>query len=84
MAGPKLFGHLHLTTSASWNIPYSCNRGVAHCIALSLEGNVTEFIESEPTFDVMLISSSGVPVHHTAPTTRNTVIAREYPTEEGE
>lgn len=78
------FGHLHLTTSGSWNgIPYSCNRGVAHRIALSLEGNVTEFIESEPTFDVMLISSSGVLVHHTAPTTHNTVIAREYPTEDG-
>lgn len=78
------FGHLHLTTSGSWNgIPYSCNRGVAHRIALSLEGDVTEFIEAEPTFDVMLISSNGVLVHHTAPTTDSAVIAREYPTEDG-
>ncbi|AHG50203.1 hypothetical protein RLEG12_00955 (plasmid) [Rhizobium leguminosarum bv. trifolii CB782] len=78
------FGHLHLTTSGSWNgIPYSCNRGVAHRIALTLEGTVTEFIEAEPTFDVMLISSSGVLVHHTAPTTDSAVIAREYPTEDG-
>jgi len=78
------FGHLHLTTSGSWNgIPYSCNRGVAHRIALNLEGDVTEFIESEPTFDVMLISSDGVVVHHTAPTTDSAIIAREYPTEDG-
>lgn len=78
------FGHLHLTTSGSWNgIPYSCNRGVAHRIALSLEGDVTEFIEAEPTFDVMLISSNGVLVHHTAPATESAVIAREYPTEDG-
>lgn len=78
------FGHLHLTTSGSWDgIPYSCNRGVAHRIALSLEGDVTEFIDAEPTFDVMLISSNGVLVHHTAPTTESAVIAREYPTEDG-
>ncbi|MEH7876177.1 metallophosphoesterase [Rhizobium laguerreae] len=78
------FGHLHLTTSGSWNgIPYSCNRGVAHRIALSLDGDVTEFIEAEPTFDVMLISPNGVLVHHTAPTTATSVIAREYPTEDG-
>lgn len=79
-----VFGHLHLTTSGSWNgIPYSCNRGVAHRIALSLDGDVTEFVESEPTFDVMLISSGGVLVHHTSPTTNSAVIAREYPTENG-
>ncbi|CAH2394121.1 conserved hypothetical protein [Mesorhizobium prunaredense] len=78
------FGHLHLTTAGSWNgVPYSCNRGVAHRIALSLEDSVAEFIQSEPTFDVMLISSSGVLVHHTAPVADSDVIAREYATEDG-
>ncbi|WP_018099637.1 metallophosphoesterase [Sinorhizobium meliloti] len=78
------FGHLHLTTSGSWNgIPFSCNRGVAHQIVLNFEGVVTEFIEAVPTFAVMLISENSVLVHHAAPVATSDIIAREYATDDG-
>lgn len=78
------FGHLHLTTSGSWRgLPYSCNRGVAHRIALSLDAAVTAYVEAKPTFDVMLISEDGVFVHHTAPVVESDIIAKEYPTDDG-
>lgn len=79
------FGHLHLTTSGSWRgIPYSCNRGTGHRIALDLDGDITAYVDSEPTFDVMLVSTDGVFVHHTAPVAEADVIAREYATEDGQ
>lgn len=78
------FGHLHLTTSGVWHgIPFSCNRGVSHRIALSFKPGITEFMESEPTYDIVTITEAGVLVHHTAPVEDDDIIAREYPTDDG-
>ncbi|MGL6210344.1 MAG: phosphodiesterase [Paracoccaceae bacterium] len=78
------FGHLHLTTSGSWNgIPFSCNRGTCHRIALSFADGAVEYVGSEPTYDVLILSDTGVTVHHTAPFTKDSVIAREYATPDG-
>ncbi|MDK1494255.1 phosphodiesterase [Sinorhizobium sp. 7-81] len=78
------FGHLHLTTSGIWHgIPFSCNRGVSHRIALSFKPGVTEFMESEPTYDIITVTEAGVLVHHTSPVTDGDIIAREYPTDDG-
>jgi 3',5'-cyclic-AMP phosphodiesterase len=78
------FGHLHLTTMGSWHgIPFSCNRGTCHRIALGFGGGAVEYVASEPTFDVLILSDTGVTVHHTAPFTKDSVIAREYETPDG-
>jgi 3',5'-cyclic-AMP phosphodiesterase len=78
------FGHLHLTTTGAWHgIPFSCNRGTCHRIALSFGSDRIEFVQSEPTYDVLKISDSGLSVHHTAPVAPAMLIAREYPTPDG-
>jgi 3',5'-cyclic-AMP phosphodiesterase len=78
------FGHLHLTTTGRWDrLSFSCNRGTCHRIALSLDSEMLEFVDSDPAYDVHLITDSGIVVHHTTPTSPDRLIAREYTTPDG-
>lgn len=73
------FGHLHLATAGTWNgISFSCNQGTAHTIALNLGGDKTEFITTDPVFDVMLIEDASVIVHTASPFRKIDIVARAY------
>ncbi|UES60125.1 phosphodiesterase (plasmid) [Roseibium aggregatum] len=78
------FGHLHVTTAGRWGrVSFSCNRGTCHRITLGSKTDAVEFVESEPTFDIITATDGALLVHHSAPVFEQGVIAREYPTDDG-
>lgn len=78
------FGHVHLTSTGRWgDVSFSCNRGTCHHIVLNLEAEVTEFMDTPPNFDLMLIGECDVIVQHVAPVARTAILAKEYPTDDG-
>jgi 3',5'-cyclic AMP phosphodiesterase CpdA len=78
------FGHLHLTTTGRWgSVSFSCNRGTCHRISLGFDADAVEYVDGEPTYDVLLLNEDSVIVHHTAPVDERGLIAREFATPDG-
>lgn len=79
------FGHIHMKASGVLaGISFSTNRGTCHKIAPNFQGEVVDYVDAGPAYDVLLLGDDGsVIVHAMDPAGFNRLTAREYPTPDG-